>query len=129
MTIPLFILAVIFYTLSQLVMHSKIRWTGRYFSNSGRNKYGEGYPLDNWYYRFFKIPHRERFPGSATIFVTFTDFYHLSQAVFKVCLCLAIAFHKPFFNWWIDAIIFWSIFSVTFAIFYNLLQHPNPPAK
>lgn len=121
-SILLFVAAVIFYTLSQLVMHSKIRWTGRYFSNSGLNKYGDGYPLDNWYYRLFKIPHRERFPGSATIFVTFTDFYHLSQAFFKIFLCLAIAFHKPLFNWWADAIIFWALFSIVFTLAYRIFS-------
>lgn len=134
MTIPLFIISVLCYTISQLVQHGKavLNNPEHFFgAASWRNKYKlpfESAPK-NWYYKLFRIVHKERFPGSTTIFVTFTDGYHLMQSFFKIFLCMAIAFHKPFFNWYLDSIIFWLIFGIVFSIAYRLFSRQPQRGK
>lgn len=128
MTIALFIAAVVCYTISQAAQHGKLEhWPDGFWGTQAyRRKYKRKPTLTlapkNWYYTFFKIPYRELFPGSATIFVFLTDGYHLSQAAFKVFLCLTIAMHEPFFNWWIDSLIFFAMFSIVFTLVYKLLS-------
>lgn len=122
-----FILAVVAYTISQLAIQGKIRWNNDdrhsfWGVGSWLRKYAAAPAPDNWYYRFFKLEYKERFPGSATIFVMFTDGYHLSQAVFLILLCISIATHNLFFNWWIDAIIYRVIFGVVFTGAYKWLS-------
>jgi hypothetical protein len=56
---------------------------------------------DNWYYRRFRIPYRERFPGSATIFSCLTDGFHAAQWCFSLCLVGALlTFYNPADNAW-----------------------------
>lgn len=119
MSIFFFVLAVIAYTISQLIMHSKIRFKGNYWSNDGRSKYKKGLPPapDNWYYRFFKIKYKERFPGSATLFVSLTDGYHSSQMLFKGFLALTFGgFHFV-------TIVIFVMFGIIFTLTYKLLSN------
>jgi hypothetical protein len=50
--------------------------------------------LNNWYYKRFDLKHKEKFPGSATIFVWVSDAFHLSNLLARVGLILAIVFAK-----------------------------------
>lgn len=74
---------------------------------------------DTWYYRFFKINYRERFPLSATVLVFLTDGYHLVQWVGVKCLCIAIASDiKEFF-------ILWAVWLIVFNIIYIKKKNPR----
>lgn len=80
------------------------------------------YPApNNWYYKFFGIRYKERFPGSATVFVFLTDGYHLVQwFMIKAILIAVVADYNGetftfnlwrFFALWIT----WSaVFSLVF---------------
>lgn len=69
---------------------------------------------NNWYYRWNEIHWKERFPGSATIFVSFTDFYHLSQAIAMYSLCGAAA---ALTSHWLIAFL---VIRVTFGVFFTV---------
>lgn len=124
MSILFFIIAVIFYTISQAAIHGKIK--GKFWDkDSYKNKYD--YPVDgiepapqNWYYKLFKIKYKERFPGSATIFVTLTDGYHLTQFGFKAFICSSIAFYNPVLGYW-DALGYFVLFGVVFTVLYRII--------
>lgn len=102
-------LAVVCYSISQLHQFGKLKWSdsedGFFGSDSWVNKYefkwspddsGFTKAPDNWYYRFFNLTYKERFPLSATALVLFTDGYHLFQFIMKVCFSIGIAG----FTWW-----------------------------
>jgi len=126
-SLPLFALSVVFYTLSQMSIHGKLSkdpasWFG---SASWLNKYKKPLqaPPNNRYYKLFKILHKERFPGSATIFVTFTDSYHFFQFCFKILLTLSIVFYRPVFGAWLsDALLYFALFGVSFTIAYRVFS-------
>lgn len=44
----------------------------------------------NWYYRFFKIKYKERFPLSATLLAFTTDAFHMGQMLMNVALIGAV---------------------------------------
>src|SRR5688572_13398486 len=86
--------AIAAYTISQLLQHGKFisdstfwgasSWKRKYKVKWLRSKdgslpdFGQFVPAPNtWYYRFFKIIYKERFPLSATFLVSITDGYHL----------------------------------------------------
>lgn len=130
-SIALFIFAVIAYAIKELYSHSKLNWgkhTDFWGNNSWMRKYnfkGDMYhdlPPDNWYYRFFKIKYKERFPGSATIFVTFTDGFHLCQMLFKVFLIASLVSYKEMVNPWVDGGIYFVIWGVVFTLVYKDLS-------
>lgn len=116
-SILLLIPAIVAYSVSQLVMHNKFKIDNSFWdASSWKRKYkvkwlrsrdgnlpdfGQFIPaLDNWYYRFFKIKYKERFPGSATIFVSLTDGYHFMQ--FWMFNFLALSFTVALgFNWYL----------------------------
>lgn len=137
LSVILFIASVACYTISQLLNHSKIGLTGKntwsfFGHDSHLRKYkniggpDQVYIIDrapnNWYYRLFRIPYRERFLGSATIFVFLTDGYHLMQFFFKLFLCASIALYKPLFIWWIDAVGLWVLFGIVFTLGYRIFS-------
>lgn len=106
-------IAVIFYTLSQLIMHGKSK-------DEGKGKYK--LPLEpgkGMYYSLFGITYRERFWGSATIFAALTDKYHACQFIFKIGICAAIVLHKPWLGW-LDALVYWVLFGILFSLVYRL---------
>jgi len=73
---------------------------------------------DNWYYRFFKIKHKERFPLSATALVFLTDGFHLMQwlAINFFTLSIAFALGDVLITFiWLRltaALVWWFIFEV-----------------
>jgi hypothetical protein len=72
-----------------------------------------------WYYKLFNLKYKERFPGSATVFVALTDGYHLMQFLFLLLISGAIAVHTE--NWLLWLLIYRAVFGVTFTIFYKWL--------
>lgn len=78
------------------------------------------YAPDNWYYRFFKIKYQERFPGSATFFITIVDAYHASQALMRILMSLSItlAISAP---WW-TCLLIWAAYATVHWAFYKLLS-------
>lgn len=90
-------------------------------ADSWRNKYkSNGAFMDNapnnWYYRFFKIDYKEKFPLSATLLVFLTDGYHFTQWIMIKCLALSIALLVP--HHFIFFFSFWALWTVCFQLTY-----------
>lgn len=128
-------LSIACYSISQLQQHGKLRWQkgvyGFWDEKSHYRKYKKdwskdplGYdrfpPPDNWYYRFFKIKYKERFPLSATFLVTFTDGYHLMQFLFLLFLSSSITLFIGF-DWWLLLCV-WSGIHIIHFLVYKLLS-------
>lgn len=106
-------IAVIFYALSQSIMHGKAK-------DEGKGKYK--LPLEpgkGMYYSLFGITYRERFWGSATIFAALTDKYHACQFIFKIGICAAIVLHKSWLGYF-DALVYWVEFGIIFTVAYKM---------
>lgn len=125
--------AIAAYSISQLQQHGKLKYKdirGFWGQWSSDRKYESwkrsGIVIDKvqapntWYYRFFKIKYKERFPLSATLLVFLTDGYHLTQFLFFLFLSLSITFAIGF-DWWLLAGV-WSGIHVVHAGVYKLLQ-------
>lgn len=113
MSLILFVVAVVFYALTQAIMHGRIK-------DKPGNKYAEPRrPGKGFYYRLFDIEYQERFPGSATFLVSLTDKYHVLQLAFKLFLCCAIVTYNSLYGWW-DALIYFVSFGIVFTITYRL---------
>lgn len=114
------------YSISQLLIHEKFKWLARDYSFWGGKTYLRKYkfPLDsnvnNWYYRFFKIKYKERFPLSATFLVFLTDGYHLNQALFMLFVSLSVTFALGF-SWWLLLGV-WSLIHIVHFITYKVLS-------
>jgi hypothetical protein len=118
------------YCISQLQIQGKLKWGSGPASGFGyweliswRRKYARTNGLlddapKTWYYKLFNLKYKERFPGSATIFVALTDGYHLMQMVFLLCISAAIAIHYD--RWFISLIIIRAAFGIVFTICYKL---------
>jgi len=115
MSLILFALAVIFYTLSQKRVFAE--------SDEWKNKYKQ--PLQpapkTWYYKLTGLKYKERFPLSGSLLVLFTDWYHNFQFWFKLLLCAAIAFYTPLFGYW-DIGVYFVVFGGVFTITYKILS-------
>lgn len=61
----------------------------------------------------------ERFTLSSTVLVCTTDMWHLAQMVMKTCFVAAIIAYSPLVNWWADFIIYSSVYSIVFELFYS----------
>lgn len=119
--------ACVAYTLSQLQQHGKLSLIDEGFwgVRSWVRKYATiRDPLSDlaprtWYYRFFKISYKERFPLSATLLVCLTDGYHLMQLIFNTCICLAVALcYDNWMLWFVIVRTGWGIlFSLTYKLF------------
>lgn len=135
----LLIPAIAAYSISQLQQHGKLRFAridtlkGRlsFFGYSSDKRKYRGIwngpisftlmqPKDNWYYRTFKIAHRERWFTSTNLTVAFTDGYHMCQALFLLFLSLSITFAIGF-DWLLLAGV-WSGIHIIHAGVYKLLQ-------
>lgn len=66
-----------------------------------------------WYYKFFGIKYRERFPLSATVLVFLTDGYHLVQFVMIKAILIACSRNV------IDFFVLWAIWLLFFNIFFR----------
>lgn len=126
----LLVISVISYGIKELWQHNKIIWmrkiTGFWGQESWRRKYkGLGYFPEyptNFYYRFFKIKYKERFPLSATLLVFVTDGAHLMQFIYVNGLCLAAALLFP--NTLLTFVIVRGIWGLIFTATYKLLSKP-----
>lgn len=107
-----FISTVFFYTLSQKETFEN--------SEGWKNKYKQ--PMSpapkNWYYRFFKLKYREKFPLSGSLLVSLTDKYHFYQLIFKLLLCTSIVLYRPVLGLW-DAMIYFVLWGMTFTLSYR----------
>lgn len=83
------------------------------FSNpliSWKNKWENGDPNDG-----------EKFIGSSTIFVMFTDLWHLSQFLMFISFILGAIFYQPIFGKVLyDIIILYLSLTLTFMLFYYI---------
>lgn len=109
----LFVSATAFYSVSQAIMHGKIR------DNSAAKYASPRRPGIGLYYRLFDIEYKERFPLSATLLVSLTDLYHKMQLGFKLCLCFSMVLYQPMFGAW-DALILFCLFGLVFTITYRI---------
>jgi len=63
----------------------------------------------------------------STVLVWITDMWHLAKMLMLVCISLAIVFYSPMFVFWVDALIFYCLFTITFEIhFSKLFIKKNP---
>lgn len=112
-------IAVACYAISQLMMHSKLKWakagTGFWDEQSWKRKWK---PTD---LGSFHVVGVERFWGSSRWFVFLTDGYHLMQFFFIKLFVLSIVLYVPAYSWVIDGGIFlgtwYIVFSVTYKVF------------
>lgn len=108
------------------------QWKGKYaFDQAGQLKPAP----DNLYYRFFGLKYQEKFSGSATLFVSFTDRWHRLKAISMMSFKLAIALLvtvliAPAFYWkkWEEVAfgaavyaLAWIIQAAGFHLFFNLI--------
>lgn len=72
----------------------------------------------------------EKFPGSSTVFVWITDFWHLAKMLMLVSIAFSIVFYSPIVKWWIDWFILYCAFTIPFEIFYSRIwtKKQNSPA-
>ncbi len=118
------------YTINQLIYNGKLKWHddrdsyGFWGMLSYKRKYELPYvdPPNNWYYRFFKIKYKERFPGSATCFVMFTDGLHLTQHFFIISLLGAICTYTPYYSHLVNGLVYYAVWLVTFNLSYKYLS-------
>jgi hypothetical protein len=95
------------YSISQLLQHEKFKWSGAGYTfwggRTALRKYK--FPLEsyqgNWYYRFFKIKYKERFPLSATFLVNLTDGYHLMQSLSFLSLSVCVSLLSGITFWYV----------------------------
>lgn len=120
------ILAIAAYSISQLVNHGKLRWSKvnsefwGTWSSIRKYKYvvGRIQPAPTtYYYKLFNIPYKERFPGSATFLVLFTDGYHFMQSLSFVMLALSLSLFSGYSFW-----LFWIGIVGVHATVYRLLS-------
>jgi hypothetical protein len=123
--------AAVAYCISQLQIQGKLSWSIRnedvvhfWDQSSWSRKYAVNASGSltkaptGYYYKLFNLKYKERFPGSATVFVALTDGYHMMQMVFLLCISAAIAIHYD--RWFISLIIIRAAFGIVFTICYKL---------
>jgi len=72
---------------------------------------------NNRYYRFFKLKYKEAFPLSATLFVAFTDNYHLISAIISFNLIFLICLYYSH-SFWLFCILFLSLWMMNKIVFH-----------
>jgi hypothetical protein len=79
-------------------------------------------PYTGWYYFGLYTPrYKENFPYSNTFLVWATDAWHLAKALMLGCIMLGIVFYSPMFGWFIDAVVYYCIFTLAFTYFYSYI--------
>lgn len=131
------ILAIGCYSISQLIMHDKLRWASHTYdfwdTDSWRRKYAGKWefrlPLgvweyefkkapDNWYYKHIaRVKYKERWFTSTWLTVAFTDGYHASQSVSFICLAGSLSLFSGYSFWW-----FWIGIVGLHAAFYRIFS-------
>lgn len=81
-----------------------------------------------WYERTFDLDYKEAFPGSTTIFVSFTDGFHFSNFIMRCSLTaaymLAMTFPLAVTGWWqgiLLTVAFFAAYSMGFFLSYNVI--------
>jgi len=67
----------------------------------------------------------ERFFGSSTFLVFVTDFWHFCKFLMLLSICASVVFYKPLINWWIDLLLLYCTFTITFEIFFSKILINN----
>ena len=67
----------------------------------------------------------EKFFGSSTFLVFLTDFWHFAKSLMILFYVLSVVMYKPIFNWYIDSIILYLSFTITFEIFFSKILIKN----
>lgn len=83
-------------------------------ATSWRNKWKDGDPKKG-----------ERFPGASTVLVFVTDLWHLAKFVMLMMLAASAVFYNMIICRWVDGVIFYVAFTVTFEIFYSSILVRN----
>lgn len=118
-----FCLGVIAYSISQLIMHGKLRWSEEPDDFWGVKSWLRKYkmPLEpapnNWYYKIVGARHKERWPTSTWITVNFTDGYHACQSVMFVLFSVSLSIGTG-----LNFFIVWGSVLVLNFLTYRLLQ-------
>jgi len=122
------LLAAASYGIMSRIHHGNLLWSKNEYdfwgNNSGRRKYKFPYqpPLDNWYYKLFRLSYREKFPLSATVLVSITDGFHQIQFWMIKFLILAIVFYNPLFSFWWDTGILLAAWALAFNTLYIITK-------
>ena len=75
-----------------------------------------------WYYfKIFQPPYEETFPYSSSALVMFTDAWHLAKFLMLVCLCCGAVCYQSLLTGFLDFVLLYLAFTVTFTIFYTKL--------
>lgn len=64
----------------------------------------------------------ERFFGSSTFLVWTTDLWHFIKFLFLSCIMISIISYKTIINPFIDLILFYLLFTISFEIFWRLFK-------
>jgi len=124
----LMIAAGIFKAFLDLSAHGKPFWFMSKIKNDPNYYFQNKY---NWWYtgrssgNKWKNGHDdkdgEKFLGSSTVFVMFTDFWHLAQFFFLNTFILAIVLYEPLINGWADFLIYGVVMKSVFQLCYGRL--------
>jgi len=63
----------------------------------------------------------EKYFGSSTFLILFTDAWHFVQSLMILCFSLAIVLYSPMTIVWIDAIIYYIVFGLIFELFWSYI--------
>ena len=55
----------------------------------------------------------------STVLVWTTDMWHFSKMLMLVCISLSIVFYVPIFSFWLDALILYCVFTISFELFFS----------
>jgi hypothetical protein len=132
-SLSLLLLGIACYSIKELALHGKLRWSGKHTSFWGNNSWMRKYnykgdmyrdlPPDNWYYRTFSIDYKERFPLSATALVFLTDGMHLAQFFFLLFLSLSVSIPLELgWNEFLEWALVWSLSHLVHFFTYWILQ-------
>ena len=83
-------------------------------SISWKNKWKNGDPKQG-----------EKFLGSSNIFVWVTDAWHFFQRMMQICMILSIVLYLPMFGLIYDFFIFYTVYTLTFEVFYSKIWTVN----
>lgn len=129
LSIVLLVLAIACRTCSELSLHGKLRlskhagdfWSGDSWTRKYKTYENNGVDIvdapNTWYYRFFKLKYKERWPTSATFTVFLTDGYHLCQSIFFITLAASLSIALP-----LNFFLVWGVILFVHSLTYRLLQ-------
>jgi len=97
-------------------------WKKKWKINSGGRRVKEY--KKRWYYLWkFTPEYKERFPLSATVFVSLTDGWHFAQAAMFLCFFAGMVLFQPITdNLVIDFVILRLAFGIGFEPIYRMLK-------